>query len=140
MAPKAKAETVAKRKRKEPAVEIELEGPAKVLSEADIVGALDDAELELGQEEGEGSDEDDIESDAELDPFPEIDLGSSDGEDVEARQLSNGHADSKDIGEASESESEGEEDGEDDGQDVEEEEGYDSDDIDNWDEDVEDGE
>lgn len=134
MAPTAKAELAAKRKRKVPDAKIAVKGSSKELPEADFVGGLHDAELELGQEEGEGSDEDEIESDAELDPFPEIDLGSSDGEDAEARQLSIGQVHGKKVVEADDSEI-GEEDGQND-----EEEGYDSDDIDNWDEDAEDGE
>lgn len=128
MAGKAKADTIARRKRRALDTVVPEES-AKVLPEADIIGGLDDAELELGQEKEEESDDEDVESDAELDPFPEIDARSSDGEDANERELDSGlTAGNK----KNEEESGAEED--------EDEQGYDSDDIDNWDEDAEDGE
>lgn len=87
----------------------------------DVIGALDDAALEV--ERGDDSEDDEgaleHEDEDELDPFPEIDVQSSDG-------------DEENGGEDVEEEQGGEE------ADEEDEEGYDSDEIDDWDESEED--
>lgn len=132
------------------------------LPESDVLGALDDAELELDEDEESVSEDDEVESDAELDPFPEIDTRSSDGEDSEERgqgidaiipsKQTNGTK-GKEYGSTNTNggkgvvggdiaENEFEEDDDDDGDDDndnDDEDGFDSEDIDNWDEEAEDG-
>lgn len=125
---------IAKRKRDAPAAVVEaskIDGHKGVNGQKseDVLGALDDAELELEQENDSEEEFDDEEGeDADLDPFPEIDVGSSEEEDQEENEV-------EDEDDDDEEEDDEEEDDEDDD---EEEGGYNSSDIDNWDESEED--
>ncbi|UZJ52606.1 hypothetical protein CBS101457_001926 [Exobasidium rhododendri] len=136
MAPKAAAKEAIRRKRPLPAIDAVQEAetlPPAVFDE-DAIDSLEGGELELGQEaeeESEGSEDEESEeanadSEADLDPFPEIDARSSDGEDYEEEFESDSI---KVKGLETDKTEEG---------DDEEEEGYDSEDIDNWDEEEED--
>lgn len=127
MVSQARTEAAAKRKRQAPVSAASKDKDSSLVPEEDILGDLDHASLELGQDEAEGSEDGDLDSDAELDPFPEIDAQSSgsEGKSINGAVHATEHVVSG---------------GEDEDGDVDDDdEGYDSEDIDNWDESEEDG-
>lgn len=150
----AKSESKRKRDRAPRESLVSARKDAQGLNDEEKVGSLDDAQLELGQQDedqdSEQQDDENDPSDSELDPFPEIEGDSSDSDDEEHRGASVGEKPLRSVSfaatnHANDDDSEGGEEDDEEEQDIASEESgddiegdYDSDDIDNWDEEDED--